>query len=275
MGQACKMAPIHHELAPAKLTLSLKITGRRADGYHLIASEMVSLDLTDELWIDEGESGLEIEDAIAWIGPPAARPTLVVPTDTSNLVSRALELAEHHAGVRLLKRIPAGAGLGGGSSDAASVLRCFGFTDVARAAQLGADIPFCITGGRALVTGVGEVVEPLADISEHIVVVTPSFGVVTRDVYDAFDDLGVGDSEITNDLEPAALVVEPRLVELKRWIATTTGEAPILAGSGGSFFLRVSAGDWAGLADALEADRDDSIGPVVISRCRTSARQSD
>jgi 4-diphosphocytidyl-2-C-methyl-D-erythritol kinase len=268
------MAPIHHEFAFAKLTLSLRITGRRDDGYHLISSEMVSLDLSDELWIDEAGTGLVVEDSIAWSGPAEARPLLLVPADGSNLVERALKLADKVAGVRLVKRIPAGAGLGGGSSDAAAVLRCFGVTEPALAVRLGADIPFCIVGGRALVTGVGEVIEPLPDATGYVVVVTPGFGVVTRDVYAAYDELGIHGGDGPNDLEPAALSVEPRLSRVKGWITEATGEVPTLAGSGASFFLVVSASDQGRIAGALEQAGDDSIGPVVISRCRTGTQQS-
>lgn len=274
MGQASEMATIHHEYAFAKLTLSLRITGRRDDGYHFISSEMVSLDLADELWIDEEGSGLVVEDAISWTGAAAERPRLLVPTDAENLVERALALSKKSAAVRLLKRIPAGAGLGGGSSDAAAVLRYFGATDSAMAARLGADIPFCMIGGRALVSGIGDVIEPLPNRTESVVVVTPGFGVSTRDVYVAYDELGIGDGDGPNDLEAAALIIEPRLSRVKTWITASTGRVPTLAGSGGSFFLLCDAQDRDGVAAALEHALDDSIGPVVISRCRTGVGQA-
>ena len=268
------MATIHHELAPAKLTLSLRITGRRNDGYHLISSEMVSLDLADELWIDEDGSGIQIEDAIEWSGSPTERPELSLPVDSSNLVARALALAGKTAAVLVRKRIPAGAGLGGGSSDAAAMLRYFGVTDTSKAATLGADIPFCMSGGRALVSGIGEVIEPLPESSENVVVITPGFGVNTRDVYAAYDELGLGVEGALNELEPAALHVEPRLSRVKDWITEVAGRAPTLAGSGGSFFLLGDAGDHNRIADGLEEALDDSIGPVVISNCRTGQRFS-
>jgi hypothetical protein len=104
--------------APAKLTVSLRITGVRPDGYHLIDAEMVSVDLCDELAFAEGD-GLEIVGATG----------LPVLADEDNLVRRALQLAGSQAQVTLTKRIPAGAGLGGGSADAAAVLRWAGFRD--------------------------------------------------------------------------------------------------------------------------------------------------
>ena len=113
--------------------------------------------------------------------------------------------------MRLVKRIPAGAGLGGGSADAAAVLRWAGVLDPAVAAGLGADVPFCVVGGRALVTGIGEVVEPLGFEAFTAVLVTPALTVSTPEVYRAWDALGGPTGEHGNDLEPPPLVVEPRL----------------------------------------------------------------
>ena len=132
--------------APAKLTLSLRITGVRADGYHLIDAEMVSLDLADTLTIEEGH-GVAIEGGGE-----------IDPDD--NLITRALALVGRTARVAVNKQIPTGAGLGGGSADAAAILRWAGYTDVEGAAQLGADVPFCLVGGRARVQGIGELVQP-------------------------------------------------------------------------------------------------------------------
>ena len=133
--------------APAKLTLSLSITGVRADGYHLIDAEMVTLDLADTLEIGSG-TGVVIEGA-GDIDP------------ANNLITRALALVGQTARVTVDKKIPAGAGLGGGSADAAAILRWAGYTDVQGAAELGADVPFCLVGGRAGVRGIGEIVQPL------------------------------------------------------------------------------------------------------------------
>ena len=114
-------------IAPAKLTLSLRITGRRDDGYHLVDAEMVSLDLADELTFSAGD-GLEVVEAGS--GLPVA-------VGDDNLVRVALRAAGRTARVRLVKRIPAGAGLGGGSSDAAAVLRWAGVDDPVVAASVG------------------------------------------------------------------------------------------------------------------------------------------
>ena len=136
--------------APAKLTRTLRVTGVRDDGYHLIDAEMVSLDLADELTFADG-------DRLTLDGPEAVG--LSVGAD--NLVAKALQACGRTASVHVHKDIPAGGGLGGGSADAAAVLRWAGVFDLALAARLGADVPFCLRGGRARVTGIGEGLETL------------------------------------------------------------------------------------------------------------------
>ena len=213
--------------APAKLTVSLRVTGLRADGFHLIDAEMVSLDLADELVIDPAGDGLEVVGVTG----------LGVSGGEDNLVRRALRLAGRTAGVHLTKRIPAGAGLGGGSADAGAILRWAGFTDLEAAAGLGADVSFCVVGGRARVTGIGEAIAPLPFVERTFTLLTPPFGCSTPAVYAAWDALGGPRGDGPNDLEPAALVVEPRLTEWRDDLADATGEAPVLAGSGSTWFV--------------------------------------
>jgi 4-diphosphocytidyl-2-C-methyl-D-erythritol kinase len=136
------------------------------------------------------------------------------------------------------KRIPPGAGLGGGSSDAAAILRWAGVTDPAVAAGIGADVPFCLVGGRARVTGIGEVVEPMPFVDGDLTLLTPPFGCSTVDVYAAWDDLGGPHAEDGgNDLESAALAVEPRLARYRDDLEEHTGLRPRLAGSGSTWFV--------------------------------------
>ena len=210
-------------IAPAKLTVSLRITGVRDDGYHLLDAEMVSLDLADSLTF-EGGDGLEIDGAD-------------VPVDDSNLVRRALALVGRTARVRVVKRIPPGAGLGGGSADAAAVLRWAGVDDVELAGRLGADVPFCLRGGRARVTGVGEVLEPLPFESRSYTLLVPPFGCSTVAVYRAWDELGGPHGPGANDLEQAALHIEPRLAEWRDRLREVSGHEPCLAGSGSTWFV--------------------------------------
>jgi 4-diphosphocytidyl-2-C-methyl-D-erythritol kinase len=212
--------------APAKLTVSLRVTGVRADGYHLIDAEMVSLDLADALTFGPGD-GLTVLG-----GPPALQSDL-----DRNLVRRALRAVGRTADVRLDKRIPVGGGLGGGSSDAAAVLRWAGCDDVDVAVGLGADVPFCVRGGRARVRGVGEVLEPLPFLERTFTLVVPPFGCATPAVYRAWDEMGRPRAEGPNDLEPAALAVKPRLAAWRDRLAEATGRVPALAGSGSTWFV--------------------------------------
>lgn len=220
--------------APAKLTVGLRVVGVRDDGYHLIDAEMVSLDLGDTLTlslIDDGASEVEMVDAST--GAP-------IDGGVDNLVLRALALTGRSAHVRVEKRIAPGAGLGGGSADAAAVLRWAGITDLVAASGLGADVAFCLVGGRARVTGIGEVIEPLDPLPRTFTLVTPPFGCSTPAVYRAWDELGGPMGDHGNDLEPAALAVEPRLARWRDELAASTGQRPRLAGSGSTWFVEGS-----------------------------------
>ena len=220
--------PTVHVRAAAKLTLSLRVTGVRADGFHEIDAEMVSLDFCDELRIDPAGDSLTVD------GPFAAGIT----DDDSNLVARALRLAGRRAGVHLMKNVPHGAGLGGGSADAAAVLRWAGFDDLIAASRLGADVPFCMIGGRAQVAGIGEIVTPLEFRALDVTLVVPPLFVSTPAVYRAWDSLPAHlQSTGRNDLEAAACIVEPRLVEWKERITAACGTVPTLAGSGSTWFV--------------------------------------
>lgn len=219
---------MHVEVAPAKLTVSLRVTGVRQDGFHLVDAEMVTLDYGDRLEIGVGD-GLEV------VGPFAA----AVPTGEDNLVRRALALTGRRAHVRLDKRVPPGSGLGGGSADAAAVLRWAGSRDLAVAAALGADVAFCVVGGRARVRGMGELVDPLPFVARTYTVLLPPVTVSTPLVYRAWDDLGgpAAPAGSSNDLELAALAVAPELAAWRDRLADASGRRPQLAGSGGSWFV--------------------------------------
>jgi 4-diphosphocytidyl-2-C-methyl-D-erythritol kinase len=215
-------------LAPAKLTVSLRVTGLRSDGYHELDAEMVTLDLADELEFEEGGSGLVVQGEAGLRAEALAR-------DGDDLVGRALAACGRRASVRLTKRIPLGGGLGGGSADAAAVLRWAGRNDPVLAAGLGADVPFCVLGGRARVEGVGERINPLPFEARQYVLVLPPFGVDTAAVYRAWDERP-GD-EAPNALTAAALSVEPRLARWRDALGELAGHAPRLAGSGSSWFV--------------------------------------
>jgi 4-diphosphocytidyl-2-C-methyl-D-erythritol kinase len=222
-------------LARAKVTLSLRVTGVRPDGYHLIDAEMVTVDLCDRLEVSELPVGAPAELVVR--GPEGLRPT-----DPGDLVLRALSRWGRSASVRLDKRIPAGAGLGGGSADAAAVLRWIGrddpaALDLADAAALGADVPFCVVGGRARVRGIGEQVEPLPHAETTLTLLTPPLHCSTPVVYRTWDELGGPTGEHGNDLEPAALAAYPELAGYRDVLGESTGVEPRLAGSGSTWFV--------------------------------------
>jgi len=240
--------------AYAKLTLSLRITGVRADGYHEIEALAISVtephDSLEITLVGGGAITTDVE------GEAAAG----VPVDATNLVARAARLARPGGGVQihLHKRIRPGGGLGGGSADAAAVLAALaslsgsglGREDMPSvAAALGADVPFCLGGGAAWMRGLGERIDPVVVSPLAVLLATPRFGIPTPAVYRAWDDLGGPCSQravdppravagltdrLVNDLEPAAERVEPRLSGFRRGLEDATGRGAILAGSGSS-----------------------------------------
>ena len=212
------------QAAPAKLTRSLRVTGVRGDGYHLIDAEMVSLELADLLTFGSG-------DGLVVTGAPG------LDAGEGNMVRRALRAVGRRAHVVLEKHIPVAAGLGGGSADAAAVLRWAGCRDLGVAVRLGADVAFCLVGGRARVRGVGEVVEPLPYEERTYTLLTPDVRVSTAAVYAAWDALRGPAADGPNDLEPAALRVEPKLAQWRDRLGDASGRTPVLAGSGGTWFV--------------------------------------
>lgn len=216
-------------IAPAKLTLSLTVTGTREDGYHTIDAEMVSLDLADELVVDPGGTGvrLVVGGVVSEAGP-------------EDLVVRALAAVGSDVGVTVHKRIPMGAGLGGGSSDAAAILRWAGCFDVDVAVALGADVPFCLRGGRARVTGICEVVEQLPYEEHRLTLSTPPIHCSTPAVYGMWDTMGGPVGRSGNDLEPAAIALHPELARWRDELGASTRRPVRLAGSGSTWFVEGS-----------------------------------
>ncbi len=208
-------------MAPAKLTVSLRVTGVRPDGYHELDAEMVTLSLADELEIDDEGSGLTVEAA------PGVR-SGGLPGPGHNLVERALAACGRRAAVRLTKRIPLGGGLGGGSADAAAVLRWAGCADPVVAVGLGSDVPFCLVGGRARVEGVGERVTPLPFEPRDYLLLLPPFGVDTARCTGPGTTIPAQESP--NALTAAALVVEPRLAAWRDALGAVRGRGAVTGG---------------------------------------------
>lgn len=242
----------------AKVNRSLRVLGKRPDGYHEIDTIFQTVDLTDEIHFFESEEGsrdvsLTIEGAD-------------LPVDGSNLVLRAAaSLRErfglrHGARIHLSKKIPVGGGLGGGSSNAAAALHGLSrlwdlpATDAdlhALAASLGSDVPFFLRGGRALGRGRGEILTPLPDGPEEwLVLVVPPFSLSTAAVYRALSapaltdpaaptNLGGSDSgggADRNDLEPAAESLRGELKRLRAALSDHGATSARLSGSGSTVF---------------------------------------
>lgn len=195
--------------AHAKINWTLDILGTRKDGYHLMDMLMQSVDMHDTLWLEEADT-LTLEDAAqAQTDDPHqggdGLSSAAVTYDETNLVYRAAKKLRDHchvnkgARMRLLKAIPSGAGMGGGSADAAAALR--GLVqlwqlDISEeellqlGLSLGADIPFMLTGGLARVGGIGEEIIPLSPAPKiHLVMLQPCGGLSTKEVFGAFDAL--------------------------------------------------------------------------------------
>jgi len=250
------MRSLHHVLAPAKLNLFLHITGRRDDGYHLLQSVFMLIDWCDTLHFDVRDDGvIEREDL-----------TITLPAD--DLVMRAAQLLQRASGTHLgahiaiEKRIPAQAGMGGGSSDAATTLlalnRLWGLNWplsklMALALPLGADVPFFLSGHNAWVEGIGEKITPIEVPSARFAVVKPNAGLETARIFQATEleratetatmpvfavnPYGFG----RNDLQPVAQALCPEITQALRWLGSF-GLSPKMTGSGSAVFAKLEDG---------------------------------
>jgi 4-diphosphocytidyl-2-C-methyl-D-erythritol kinase len=232
--------------AYAKLNLCLYVGHPRADGYHPLVSVFQSVQLADEVTFEPAERDEVVCAGVA--GP--------------NLAARALAAARRAgwgAGpVRVVidKQIPVAAGLGGGSADAAAVLRHTGVDDPEVALALGADVPFQLRTGRALVTGIGEHLEPLPPGPEQAFVILPSrHELSTPAVYKEADRLGltrdldgVDITQPVNDLQDAARSLCPEIDER----LAALGPGAMVAGSGPTVFRSFDdAGEARGVAERI------------------------
>lgn len=215
--------------AYAKINWSLNITGRRVDGYHLLDMLMQTIDLHDTLEIEpDGGLSLTVD------GTPAGE---------ENLVLRAAMALNRHAGTRrgarmaLSKRIPARAGLGGGSADCATALRALnglwglGMSEAELleiGLSLGADVPFCLTGGLALVRGIGEDITPVPGATSiPLVLVVPGGGLSTGAVFSLWDRGGYPEVRLDN-AALAGAVTAGRLDEVQ-WLCANALTAPAVS----------------------------------------------
>ncbi|MCV2892947.1 4-(cytidine 5'-diphospho)-2-C-methyl-D-erythritol kinase [Lentibacter sp. XHP0401] len=260
------MTRVEEAFAPAKVNLALHVTGQRADGYHLLESLVVFANIGDCV-----TARLADEPSLHVHGPLAAG----VPTGPGNLVLKAAAWAGHDAAFELEKNLPAAAGIGGGSSDAAAALRALEAltgraVDVTRLAELGADLPVCYFGRSCLMRGVGEQVEGVALPRVPAVLANPRVEVATPKVFAALalkdnppmpvlpvlDDVSALvaflANETRNDLEAPALALAPVIGEvIDRLWALEGARLARMSGSGATCFALF---DEIGAAEKAAAD---------------------
>lgn len=262
--------------APAKINLALHVTGQRDDGYHLLDSIVMFADVGDRLWL---APAADLSMTVA--GPFAEG----VPVDRRNLVLQASELAGFCGTIRLEKNLPHGAGIGGGSSDAAAVLRHCGYAG--DGAALGADVPVCKAAKAQRMQGIGEVLSPLSGWPAlHAVLVNPGVEISTPDVFKALtqkdnseisaDPLGfstAGDviaflQDQRNDLEAPAQSVAPVITSVLTALkALPQCRLARMSGSGATCFALFNSADQAAIAaqTIAAAQPDWWVRPCVLS----------
>ena len=269
--------------ALAKINLSLHVLGATADGFHDLRTVFQSIALHDTLTFRPASGPFRI----ACTDPSC-------PSDETNLVWRAAALvwaAAHRRGVprdlvvRLTKRVPMQAGLGGGSSDAAATLRaCAQLWNAPLtprrleqlASTLGADVPYFLHGGTALGTGKGDVLLPLDDADARwVTLVLPAFGVSTRDAYNWWDVGGRGSgapSEVRNDLQAPVAARHPEIGKIVAGLTKIGALQALMSGSGsavyGLFRSRQAA---VRAADALSSRTRRTLVTRTVNRMRYQA----
>ena len=247
--------------AYGKVNISLDVVGKREDGYHLLSMIMQNIDLYDEIEVEKQECGIILESNKSY-----------VPVDNRNLAYKAAEIFKERydivdgVKINIEKNIPVSAGLAGGSTDAAAVLKVMNKLFNVNATEeelmelglkLGADIPYCIHGGTALCEGIGEIITPIKPFRDKIVVlVKPAFGVSTKEVYKNFnlekvkqhpktaeiinaienDDLNFVASNMKNLLENVTLRKHKILIKIKEEMNACGAINSMMSGSGPTVF---------------------------------------
>ena len=247
--------------AYGKVNISLDVVGKREDGYHLLSMIMQNIDLYDEIEVEKQECGIILECNKSY-----------VPVDNRNLAYKAAEIFKERydivdgVKINIEKNIPVSAGLAGGSTDAAAVLKVMNKLFNVNATEeelmelglkLGADIPYCIHGGTALCEGIGEIITPIKPFRDKIVVlVKPAFGVSTKEVYKNFnlekvkqhpktaeiinaienDHLNFVASNMKNLLENVTLRKHKILIKIKEEMNACGAINSMMSGSGPTVF---------------------------------------
>ncbi|MZQ96689.1 MAG: 4-(cytidine 5'-diphospho)-2-C-methyl-D-erythritol kinase [Acidaminobacter sp.] len=249
------------EFAYAKVNLSLDVLGVLENGYHEVEMILQEIDLADDIILEPLESGIELHCDVDYL-----------PLDASNLAWRAADLVLKETGldkgvrITIVKRIPVAAGLAGGSADAAAVIRGLNRlydlnldleTQQRIGLSLGADVPFCITGGCAVARGIGEKLEPLVGFGSHwVVLAKPNIGVSTPAVYQRYDQTVIEErpdtpaliqairtdqmryvaEHMVNVLEPVTTQMHPIVGKIRNQLIQYGSDGAMMSGSGPTVF---------------------------------------
>lgn len=247
--------------AYGKVNIGLDVTGRREDGYHFVKMILQSVDIFDEVAVRKQENGISVQ---------TNKPFL--PTDERNLAYKAAKILIDEYGIKegvhidIGKNIPVAAGMAGGSTDAAAVLKLMDKifelnmdqNEMDRiAVRLGADVPFCLRKGTYLAEGIGEKLTKLPDMpSCYLAIINPHFGISTKWSYEQLDkmteikhpdidgiinamgahDLEKVSAEMGNVLEKAALEKYPQIQEIKDKLLSAGAMGSLMSGSGPTIF---------------------------------------
>lgn len=247
--------------AHAKINISLDVVAKREDGYHLLKMIMQMIDLYDLIEVNKIKSGIKLSCNKHYI-----------PVDERNLAFKAAKLfmeeyfIKEGVEINIKKNIPVAAGLAGGSTDVAAVLKAMNNIFKVQATEeqlmelgvkIGADVPYCIIGGTALCEGIGEIVTPLESFKNQILVlVKPNFGVSTKEVYQALDitrvqrhpstdilisgieqnNLNIVCDNMKNILENVTLKKHSILRDIKREMVNMGALGALMSGSGPTIF---------------------------------------
>lgn len=297
------MKALHDLAAPAKLNLFLHVVGKRPDGYHLLQSVFVLIDWADTLHVElRGDGRLARHDVLGGAHPHE------LPAD--DLCLRAARLLQAETGcalgadIHLDKRLPAGAGMGGGSSDAATTLLALNRLWNLRlplqrlmtlGLRLGADVPFFLGGGPAFVEGIGEILHPLTLPEQRFAVLKGPAGLSTQEIFSnellarsenlaivaGFPALaGTAENLVSgfgrNDLQPAAEVISSEVRDALALLSKTFGNAR-MTGSGAAVFSVLDGDGKDGkddqfLATLLQGLSKEAPGAWTGRICRSLAR---
>jgi len=232
----------------AKVNLSLRVDKPINNGMHTIHSKMAQIAFFDELEVVRLEDYALSRYAILWNKDAPVKSDIDWPI-TSDLAVQAHHLLEAKAKrtlpvqMKIEKRIPVGGGLGGGSADAAAMLRavselyCLDVDLHEIAANIGSDVPFFLSGGACIVRGTGNELEPITLTTLHLVLIIPEYKCSTAEVYSAFDAIDDVTTGGSNDLLAPACIVEKQLSVDMDMLTTITNQEIHLSGSGSTMFV--------------------------------------